>query len=269
MSGTRVLYTDIDGTLVGPGGALLRASDGTPSFAAVEALEHARDAGLEVVGVSGRAQLRMHELARLLGFRSWIAELGGVRVEDGGGAVTVERGDYRGDRPLITALRAAVTLLTDQGESLEEHDPWNEGRVASVMARGEVDVDAATTLLAERGYGWASVVDNGVLPRVVPTLSHLERVRIYHVVPRGVSKRAGIEAHRRARGLRPEDCAMVGDALSDLDCAAVVGRCFVVRNGIDKDPMLEHAIADVPDAAVTVRGHGGGFADAVDALLGG
>lgn len=262
----RVLYTDIDGTLVGPGGDLLADSDGEPSLAAVEALLRARSVDLEVVGLSGRAQLRMFELARLVGMRTWICELGGVTVYERGDEVVLHRGTYDAARPISEALREALDLLVVRFDTLEEHDPWNEGREVSVMLRGDCDVSEAERILAERGFGWAGVTDNGVLPRQVPTLPEVERVRIYHLAPQGLSKRNGIEADQKRRGLRPEECAVVGDSAADLECSDVVGRCFVVANAIRKDPLLEELVEQVSNATVTARGHGAGFAEAVDTL---
>ncbi|MCZ7529950.1 MAG: HAD hydrolase family protein [Acidimicrobiia bacterium] len=263
----RVLYTDIDGTLVGPGGNLLADSDGEPSDVAVAALLRAKAAGLEIVGLSGRAQLRMFELARLVGMRSWICELGGVRIYERGDETVLDTGAYDGSIPLPEALAEARTALENHFDTLEEHDPWNEGREVSVMVRGDCDVSEAERLLAEEGFGWAGVTDNGVLPRSVPTLPDVERVRIYHVAPRGLSKRNGIVADQRHRGLDPNDCAVVGDAASDLECAEVVGRCFIVANALRKDPQLAERVGDVPNVTVTARGHGSGFAEAVDTLI--
>ena len=148
MTPIRALYTDIDGTLVGPMGNLLASSDRKPSLAAAEAVLRAQEAGLEIVGLSGRAQLRMFELGRLLGLRTWICELGGVRVYEGGAEVIVDRAAYEGDEALCDALRPALETLVAAFPNLEEHDPWNEGRVASVMVRGGVEPTEARALLA-------------------------------------------------------------------------------------------------------------------------
>src|SRR5207244_4940820 len=69
-----VLFTDVDGTLVGHGGSLFADLSGAPTLAAAEALVAAHRAGLEIVPVSGRTQWQLHELGRLLGLRSAVAE---------------------------------------------------------------------------------------------------------------------------------------------------------------------------------------------------
>jgi hydroxymethylpyrimidine pyrophosphatase-like HAD family hydrolase len=73
-----VLYTDFDGTLLGPGGSLLSAPDGSPSLRAARALVEAREAGITVVPVSGRRYLTLGGDARLLGLSDLIAEAGTV-----------------------------------------------------------------------------------------------------------------------------------------------------------------------------------------------
>lgn len=263
----RVLYADVDGTLVGPMGNLLLAGDGSPSLEAVRALIRARQAGLEVVGLSGRSAPRMFELGRLLGLPAWIAELGGVRVYEGGLETHVERGAFCGPGDPVEALRDAATLLVDAFPGhLEPHDPWNENRHVSLMLRGEVDAGAARRLLAERGFEWAELLDNGVIPRRFERLA-LAHVHVYHLAPKGISKRDGVVADQHHRGLDPSACAVVGDASSDLACADVVAQCFVVRNGVEKDPSLAEAVAGVPNARVTRHGFGAGFAEAVELLL--
>ncbi len=253
---------------MGPRGDLLADSAGATSLAAVEALARARNAGIEVIGLTGRSQVRMQELGRLLGLETWICELGAVRAYKGGRETVLETGAYAGDAPLSDVLAQALRALVDRFDTLEEHDPWNEGRSASVMVRGAVDVATAETFLAERGFSWLALVDNGVIPRAFPSLPDVDQVRIFHLVPRGVGKRSGIVADQRTRGLDPAACAVVGDAPADLECADVVGRCFVVRNALDKDPELAAVVRTIPNAVVTRDGHGTGFAEAVDTLLG-
>lgn len=264
----RVLYTDVDGTLVGPGGNLLRASDGTPTLEPAAAIVRAQHAGIEIVPMSGRDRPQMIELGRLLGTPTWFGELGAIRSYDEGRDVVLDAGSCPGEWPPVDALRPAARVLLDAfAGQLEEHTPWNQWREASILLRGGVDLDAASTLLDSEGMGWAELVDNGVIPRRFEGLPDVERVRVYHLTPRGVSKRAAVAADRARRGLALEQCAVIGDACSDLACHDQVAWCFVVRNALDKDPVLASEVSRVAGARITERGHGLGFADAVEALL--
>ncbi|HVW31633.1 MAG TPA: hypothetical protein VHL53_03755, partial [Acidimicrobiia bacterium] len=69
------------------------------------------------------------------------------------------------------------------------------------------------------------------------------------------------------RGLERAECAVVGDAAADLDCRAEVGRCFLTRNGFDKDPTLGWAAGPDSGVEVTKAGHGEAFAEVVHRLL--
>lgn len=269
MSSVKVLYVDIDGTLVGPGGNLFLDGDHRFHLEAAEAIGSARDAGLEIVPLSGRSRVSMATLARLIGAASYIAELGAIRVYDHGARVIVDQGRYPGDGPAIGALRSAAAGLVDRSVGqLEEHTPWNAERESSFMVRGRLDLEDVRVWLDEQGYGWADCVDNGVIPRFFETLADLDVVRVYHLTPSGISKRAAIAADRVDRGLDPVDCAIIGDAHADLECHPEVGRVFIVANALDKDPELAPAVEPVPNAAVTKRGYGRGFADVVRALVG-
>jgi len=264
----RVLYADVDGTMVGPLGNFFWDSSRTPTLAAAEALVRATREGLEVVALTGRARAGMFEFARVLGLESWICELGGIRVYDRGDTVVHEHGAFPGGGVPTAELHQAVDVLLEAYPGrLEEHSPWNASRESSFLLRGDVDPGEAEARLAEAGFGWASLVDNGVIPKRYETLDAVDRVRAYHLLPRGVSKLAGIAADRAQRGLERAECAMVGDAAADLECRGEVGRCFLTRNGLDKDPSLAWVLEPGSGVEVTKAGHGEGFAEVVHRLL--
>lgn len=265
----RVLYTDVDGTLVGPLGNLFWDGSRRPTLAAAEALVRAAREGLEVVAVTGRARTGMAETARLIGLSTWFCEMGGVRIYERGERIVYDHGTYPDDgTPLRDLLEALGRLRAGFPGRIEEHTPWNSTREASLVLRGGIDPAEARVVLDDAGFEWAELVDNGVIPRLYESLPGLERVHAYHLVPRGVSKAAAIASDRAWRGLAREECAMVGDSAADLDCRFEVGRCFLVGNGLAKDPNLAWATA--PDSGVEVLrgGHGDGFAEAVVTLLG-
>ena len=264
----RVLYADVDGTMVGPLGNLLWDSHRVPTLAAAEALVRAAREGLEVVALTGRARAGMFEFARVLGLESWICELGGIRVYERGATVVHEHGAFPGGGVPTAELHRAVELLLEHyAGRLEAHSPWNASRESSFLLRGDVPTDDAEERLAKAGFGWAALVDNGVIPSRYETLTAVERVRAYHLLPRGVSKVAGVAADRAYRGLERAECAMVGDAAADLECRGEVGRCFLVRNGLEKDPSLGWVLEPGSGVEVTKAGHGEGFAEVVHRLL--
>ena len=233
------LYVDVDGTLVGPGGDLFWGD----STRIADALLRARGAGLTVVPVSGRGRLQLFELCRLLGLRRGVAELGCVHVD--GREVRHEFGAYpfTGQSP-VEAMhqRGAIQAVLDLG--LTPFDPWNEGRVATFLVRGDVDLAQANARLQSQGFGWCELVDNG---------------HAHHLIPAGTGKAFGVRCDRERHGLDRGECAYVGDSASDLACAGEVAECWLVGNA---DPAL--------DSPHRTRGHyGDGVADVVDRLLDG
>jgi hydroxymethylpyrimidine pyrophosphatase-like HAD family hydrolase len=241
---TATLYVDVDGTLVGPGGDLLHGE----STAVVEALVRCRREGVTVVPVSGRGRVQVRELNRLLGFGRGIGELGCLTVE--GGAVTYHLGEFTPSEPgaspvadlMNGGLEAALAVA-----DLEPHDPWNEDRHATFLVRGEADVAVVDRALADAGFGWCHLVDNGRLRR---------GGRVYHLAPRGTGKAGAVARDRDAHGLSRDDVAYIGDSAADLACGAEVSRLFLVGN----------AGAEL-EGERTVAEYGEGVAEAVARLL--
>ncbi|MEK7817498.1 MAG: HAD family phosphatase, partial [Actinomycetota bacterium] len=64
---TRVVYTDLDGTLLGSGGSLFRNHAGDFTLAGALALEMLVSRGVELALVSGRSMRLLAENARMLG----------------------------------------------------------------------------------------------------------------------------------------------------------------------------------------------------------
>jgi phosphoglycolate phosphatase len=268
----RVLYTDIDGTLVGPMGSLFARSDGSLTLAAAAALHRAHAAGLEVVALSGRSRFGLDEVARILGLTTWFGELGAVRVYEAGKHVVEDPGEYPGPGRVVDALLPAMEGILKEFRGLaEEHSPWNRGRDHSVMVRGEPPVADVRAWLDDHGYGWVELTENGLVPTPHHTVAGFDHVRVWHLTTRGISKRSAIAADRALRGLAREETAMVGDAVSDFECFDEVGRCFVMCNGVERDPALAELVEVARTAGerveITDAGHTEGWAATVDALL--
>jgi HAD superfamily hydrolase (TIGR01484 family) len=260
--GLKVLYTDLDGTLLGPGGSLFSAADGTPTGEAALALLALQRAGVELVLMSGRTRRGLHEAARVLGASTYVAELGAILVLDGD-EVVEEQGAFPGPGRVADALASsgvAGLLLERFPGRLESVAPWTE---VSAMFQGFVDVREVEAVLTEAGFGWLAFHDNGRLRRRLPELD-VSEVHAYHLLPRGISKATAVRRHREIRGVARESTAAIGDSIADVAVAAEVARFFLVANGRD-------AIGDAPlppNARVTECAHGDGFAEAVRSVLG-
>lgn len=266
LAEVRVIYTDLDGTLLGPGGTLF-STPGGPSPKAAGAISLIHRAGVELVPVSGRTLGGMREPARILGAGAYVAELGALLVENRLPEETTRIfGTFEGyGSPFDAMVRtgAGAFLLDRYAGRLEPHAPWSySAREATMLFRGRVDPEEATSALEESGYGWLTLHDNGILSRSSPTLD-LPELRAYHLTPRGVSKAAAVRIHRERRGIRPQEAIAVGDSPSDLALAGEVGAVFIVANGLAS---LDGA--EIPEnSRATPSPSGDGFAEAVGAVL--
>ena len=91
----KVLYTDLDGTMVGPYGNFFAADDRTPTLAPARALLELHRAGVALVLVSGRTRLQLQEAALIFGADGFVAELGALVGWDHGRSVQVLPGRCR------------------------------------------------------------------------------------------------------------------------------------------------------------------------------
>ncbi len=262
----KCVYTDLDGTLLGPGGGLFRGPEGEFSLMQARALEACHRAGVEVVIMSGRREAQVMEDARLIGQSSYIHEAGCAVVIDG--ETTLLTGemvvDDAGTPYEKIAARGVPQLLFDHFEQLEDHAPWHSGRIYSHLFRGEVDVAEANRLLEDRGHGDLRLLDNGAINTRMPGI---EIAHAYHLVPRQVSKAGAVAAHMRAHGHAPAECIGVGDSLEDLEVATAVGRFFLVANGLQRDPAMREALPAYENVTVTEGSMGDGFYEAVVSTL--
>jgi hydroxymethylpyrimidine pyrophosphatase-like HAD family hydrolase len=266
----RCVYCDLDGTLLGPGGSLFAAPTGGTTLLGARAVEACHRADVELCVMTGRRQESASANARMLGFGSYIFEIGAGYVLDGeehwltGDWVPRERQTIY---ERIEASGAPALLLEHYAGRLEYHDPWHRNREVSHLLRGLVDAFEADALLAEHGHGELRLVDNGVVHRGSRALAALPQTRAYHLLPAGASKAGGVAAHMRARGYAREDCIAIGDSREDLTVATQVAAFFLVANAVDKDASIRAALVKHDNAQVTEASYGEGVYEAVVSTL--
>ncbi|MPQ99275.1 HAD hydrolase family protein [Modestobacter sp. I12A-02628] len=271
---TRIVYTDLDGTMVGPRGSFWHTADRTPTGAPAAALLELHRAGVVLVLVSGRTHAQLVEAARIFAADGSIAELGSLVSWDGGRETHLLTGDlpaeHAGRTPMsvMASLGVVEELLAAHPGRLEWHAPWHATHSADALLRGVVDPVAVDAWLAERGAGWLTLKDNGSIPAT--SRMGLEPAalppRVYHLMPRGISKGAAITWDLARRGIPPADAVAVGDSVSDLEMAPAVGRLYVTANGAGVEGMAD-LIAGIGNATATDGAMGEGWAEAVLASL--
>jgi len=209
----RAVYTDLDGTLLGRGGSLLRDGEGAFTLLGARALEACWRADVEVVPYSGRRRAQLAENCRLLGLTSFVFEVGSGVVLDG-------------ETHFLTKMRfgdieaSGAPALLGERFGLADHDPWHLEREVTHLLRGSADVAAADALLRDEGLGHLRLIDNGALRR--------PGMRAFHLAPREVSKAAGVAAHMRMRGYAAGEVVALGDSPEDAAVAEAVGAFWMI-----------------------------------------
>jgi hydroxymethylpyrimidine pyrophosphatase-like HAD family hydrolase len=270
----RIVYTDLDGTMVGPHGSFWHTASRDLTGGPASALLDLHRAGVPLVLVSGRTFEQVVEAERIFAAEGAIAELGATVAWDHGRRLHRLRGDFPeefGDRTPMAAmaeLGIVEALLAAHRGRLEWHAPWHLTHETDGLLRGRVDPLAVDAWLAERGAGWLTLKDNGAIPATSRMTLDPDPAppRVYHLMPRGISKGAAIAWDLERRGLSPDDAVAIGDSVSDLEMAPTVGRLFITANGAAVDGMPEK-LAAVPNATVTDGAMGEGWAAAVRASL--
>ena len=260
----RVVYTDLDGTMLGRGGAFVRDPEagltGEPAAALIDALA----AGVDLVPATGRSLRGLLGDARILGMRNVIAEMGALIAYDLGADVVTNLGEYPGgEEPPARHMErvGAVTLLFEHFRArLEHHTPWSAWRDYTQLFRGLVETREADRVLEEAGFGWLTLHDNGRLHGaylgLAPGVAHA-----YHLMPRGVHKGSAVARDRERRALARDETIAVGDAIADLSMADEVGALVLVGDAVAADPALAEAARPIENVYVTARAANLGWCD--------
>ncbi len=271
LNKVKVVYTDVDATLVGPGGSIFSSPQGGYTLRAAQAILGCLKRGVDVTLVSGRNARQLFGDARLLGLKNYLAELGCEIVYDLGkrSVFTVGKLPFPGENPheAIENSGAVDALLEHYRGRLEHHTPWSEGRECTFVFRGFIDVSEANEFLREKGFSALEVIDNGKIRNRGNLRADLPEVHAYHLLPRGFTKSHGVRKDRELRKLSRDSTVAVGDSPSDLEMASEVGVFFLVRNGVEAHPEIKEEIFNYENAFITQERMGEGFAEAIAFLI--
>jgi hydroxymethylpyrimidine pyrophosphatase-like HAD family hydrolase len=273
LAAAEVLYTDLDGTLLGRGASLVCDGDGSPSLDAATAVVAANRAGLRIVITSGRNAKQLTEVSRLLAWRDFIAELGCLRSYDRGSRRIWETGDWpagalQGDETPYEAIErigAVAMLMRLFPGRIEYHDPWHLDRQVTHILRGNVPVAEAQAALDTLALP-VTIVDNGIIHPHIHTLHGVDEIHAIHLVPTGASKQRAIAADLADLGIGRDQAIAIGDSAADVGMADAVGLFVTVANGLDDDALT--GVARSRDNIAATRGtRGAGWRELVDAWI--
>lgn len=270
---TKVVYTDLDNTLLGPQGCLFYTADMRYTLRPAESLVSLAKSGIDVVIISGRNATQLREVSRLLGLKNFIAELGCL-ISYSNEHEEIFR-NYRYPHPIDETLYQAIAnakapelLLTTYSDRLEYHTPWSKWRECTHLFRGLLDLNKANKLLQKEGFGNLKLIDNGPV-RTKGTLTALDEVHAYHLLPTETSKSSAILLDLKTRGLAADETIALGDSLADVDMAAVVGHFFLVGNRVKTDREINNELARYNNVYVTEERMGLGWAEVAQLIVGG
>jgi len=274
VSSVKVIYTDVDGTLVGPGGCFFKNSDSTYTLEPAKALILAHEKNLDVVMVSGRNRLQLREDARLLGTNNYIAELGCQIIYDLGKEIilTADGSQYSNQESCKRDFNdiedsGAVELLFEAFSGrLEYHTPWSEQRECTHLFRGFINTDEANKILRNNNYQNLKVVDNGAIQKR-GTLKDLPEVHAYHLLPTLCGKPEAVTKDRQIRNIPKKSAIAIGDAVSDLVLAQQISAFFLVGNALAHDTTISKELARFDNIFLVEQEMGLGFADVVSCIL--
>ncbi|WP_308623421.1 HAD family hydrolase [uncultured Enorma sp.] len=259
----RYVFTDLDGTMMGPNSTVLANAAGEPSLEFVQTLIELKQAGVSVVPTSGRNRAMMREDTRLLGLNAFISEMGGIVMTDLSHdtweyfTAEMEYDPSCGLTPheVIEQTGLCEAFITRYPGMLEYHNDMSAGykhREVTIGLRGEIPDEEAIALLNASGMAldWA---DNGFLNYIsAPTTLELPegvRGRAFNVMPKGLNKGRGIERFCEIMGIPREETIGIGDAASDFLMADYTGIFIMVENGL-KDPGAEEFLVTHDNAFV-------------------
>ena len=263
---TRIVYTDLDGTLLGQGGSVFRGSDGSFTMAGARALKLIADSGAQLSFVSGRSARLLREDARVLGAGGFIAEAGCLLVRDGqerNNCAPFGRREGLSVFEEIAQTGAPRLLLNRYGAGLAYHDPWYVDHEYTHLMRGCIDTAEANRILEESGLEDLKMVDNGLIEdrgygMKVPEL------HAYHLMPRRVSKGSAIEMDLRQLGLGHQDAIACGDSDQDVEMAPVVKTLYLMSNALANRSHLKEEMKSHKNIVIVSAPMVDGFLEATE-----
>ncbi|WP_280716053.1 HAD family hydrolase [Kitasatospora sp. MAP5-34] len=259
---TRLIATDLDGTLLG--------GNGTVSDRTAAALAAAEAAGIQVVFVTGRPPRWMQQLSSHIGGH-------GVAICSNGGAVVdVRRGELletfplSGEdvRALITTLRGALPGISfafecpngwarEPGYQLRMWGDDQEHAVATaeeLLADGRVD--GLFKLLAKH----PTLAPDTFLTEARRAAGHLAEITrsapisMVEISALGVTKASTLETWCREQGIDRTEVVAFGDMPNDLEMLAWAGTSYAVANAHPDvlAAVAQHTVSNEDDGVAAV-----------------
>jgi HAD superfamily hydrolase (TIGR01484 family) len=270
MGQVRVIYSDLDGTLLNDKGCLIKDRENNFFIGALEQIEKLFQKDIDIVLISGRNKVQLRFNAKILGVKNYIAELGCELVYDQGKKVhfTFDNERFKYDfRYQGRDLQKVIDILKNAFPNKIEGKPeWAIYRSTNALFLGDVDIKSANRLLRDNGYGEAELVNNG--PTLLENVSlDLKKIYIYNLMPKGVGKINGVRLDKKIRNFKRENCIALGDSMEDLKLASEVKYFFMMENTIEEEKDIIGALKNYDNVFVSDNAMNRGWAEVISYLF--
>lgn len=270
-----LIYTDLDGTMLAPGGRLFANHAGASSAKLAKALIGLKEAGIKVVPITGRSRASLAEFIRLLDLDGFVGELGTI-YQPCQGYTGVHR-YLTGEMPYDQDCgQTPYELIEKSGQvaALIEHFAGkleysiSAPREVTHLLRGSVPLDEAQTLL-NAGMLPLVIKDNGPIHKISGESSLVDcpEPHIYHIMPKGSSKAAAVLHDLKERDLQPYKTLAIGDALPDLEMGLEAGLAVMVSNALDSEKICAAIKATDKPVVVCNKPSIEGWCECAEALM--
>ena len=149
---------------------------------------------------------------------------------------------------------------------IEGRMEWSNFRSLTGLFFGDVDLDKANELLKKEGYGELVFIDNG-FSKLMELDLDVERLRIYNLMPVGVTKAKAIMLDKKLRKLRKDNCIALGDSIEDLKMAPEVKYFFLMKNALEHKDDLEDELIKYDNVYITDKIMNRGWNEVMGSLL--
>lgn len=267
LADLRVIYTDMDGTLLNDRGCLIRDVNGRFFIDCIKLFEKAEALNWDIVLVSGRNKLTLKYNAQLMGVKNYIPELGCELVYNLGEKVyvTFDSLNYkyevtRGGKDLVKIIEL---LKSEFPGKIDSRIEWSMERSYNALFLGDIDLIRANKLLESNGYGGLVLADNG-FSKLMNLKLDVEHLRIYNLVPKGVDKSSAIKLDKEIRKLQKNNCIALGDSAEDLKMAKEVHAFFLMKDTVERDSDILESLKNYNNVFVTGQSMNRGWAEVME-----
>lgn len=225
----KVIYTDVDNTFVTEGCLFKDRKGYTLKNAA--AIYELLNMGIDIVMNSARNKEKLKDIARLLGFRNYIANMGMEIVYNNGEKVVKNYGadidnPYHIKSMILDTGIVDFLFLKYKGK-VRYYKPWSDDLKTHPLMIGKLPIKEVQSWI-EVHYPSLRIIDNGLVPKE----DNFEYPHAYHIVPKDVGKKHAVQIDKKIRELRKGQLVGIGDSYEDMTMAHEVGIYFALDHSV-------------------------------------